>query len=101
MVPAKKPAPDIYNYVLNELRLAPDQCLAFEDSELGLRSSLGAGLKTIITVNPYTTGQDFSGAALVIDKLGEPTQPIDIIAGNGNGSTYIDLDLLYKLIEIK
>ena len=83
VVPAKKPAPDIYKYVLNELRLAPNQCLAFEDSELGLRSSLGAGLKTIVTVNPYTTGQDFSGAALVVDNLGEPAQPVDVLAGNG------------------
>jgi len=97
VVPAKKPAPDIYNYVLNELRLAPNQCLAFEDSELGLRSSLGAGLKTIVTVNPYTTGQDFSGAALVVDNLGELPQPNDILAGNGFGSTYVDVGLLRKL----
>ena len=99
VVPAKKPAPDIYNYVLNELRLAPDQCLAFEDSELGLRSSLTAGLKTIVTVNPYTTGQDFSGAALVVNDLGEPSQPIDTLAGNGYGSTYVDVDLLCKLFD--
>ena len=97
VVPAKKPAPDIYNYVLNELRHAPNQCLAFEDSELGLRSSLGAGLKTIVTVNPYTTGQNFSGAALVVDNLGEPPQPNDILAGNGFGSTYVDVGLLRKL----
>ena len=32
MAPTKKPAPDIYHYVLNELRLDPDRCLAFEDS---------------------------------------------------------------------
>ncbi len=101
VVPAKKPAPDIYNYVLNELRLAPDQCLAFEDSELGLRSSLGAYLKTIVTVNPYTTGQDFSGAALVIDNLGEPAQPMCILAGDRFGSAYVDIGLLCKLIKIK
>ena len=101
VVPAKKPAPDIYKYVLNELRLAPNQCLAFEDSELGLRSSLGAGLKTIVTVNPYTTGQDFSGAALVVDNLGEPAQPIDVLAGNGFGSTYVDVGLLCKLFRGK
>ncbi len=101
VVPAKKPAPDIYNYVLNELRLEPGQCLAFEDSELGLRSSLGAGLKTIVTVNPYTIGQDFSGAALVADNLGEPTQPIDIFAGNGFQSAYVDVGLLCKLTGSK
>jgi len=101
VVPAKKPAPDIYRYVLNELRLEPDQCLAFEDSELGLRSSLAAGVRTIVTVNPYTTGQDFTGAALVVDHLGEPAQPVDILAGNGYSSTYVDTDLLFKLFENK
>jgi HAD superfamily hydrolase (TIGR01509 family) len=101
VVPAKKPAPDIYVYVLNELRLEPDQCLAFEDSELGLRSALGAGVRTIVTVNPYTTGQDFTGAALVVDNLGEPAQPMDILAGNGYSSTYVDTDLLFKLFENK
>ncbi len=97
VVPAKKPAPDIYNHVLNELRLDPDQCLAFEDLELGLRSSLGAGLKTVVTPNPYTTGQDFSGAALVADHLGEPAQPIHVLEGHGFGSNYVDVDLLFKL----
>jgi HAD superfamily hydrolase (TIGR01509 family) len=101
VAPAKKPAPDIYRYVLNELRLEPDRCLAFEDSGLGLLSSLGAGLKTIVTVNPYTTGQDFSGAALVIDNLGEPAQPIHVFAGNGFGSTYVNVNLLCKLFRSK
>ncbi len=101
MVPAKKPAPDIYRYVLRELRLDPGQCLAFEDSELGLRSSLGAGLKTIVTVNPYTTGQDFSGAALVVDNLGEPTQPFHVLEGNSHNSTCVDVVLLFKLFESK
>ena len=36
IVPAKKPAPDIYRYVWRELRLGPDRCLAFEDSAHGL-----------------------------------------------------------------
>jgi beta-phosphoglucomutase-like phosphatase (HAD superfamily) len=101
VVPAKKPAPDVYHYVLKEVRLDPNQCLAFEDSELGLRSSLAAGLKTIVTVNPYTARQDLSGAALVTDNLGEPAQPIDILAGNGYGSTYVDFDLLCKLFGDK
>jgi HAD superfamily hydrolase (TIGR01509 family) len=101
VVPAKKPAPDIYNYVLNELRLEPDQCLAFEDSELGLRSSLGAGLKTVVTINPYTTGQDFSGATLVTDSLGEPAQPMFALAGDCFDSTCVDIGLLRKLFKSK
>jgi beta-phosphoglucomutase-like phosphatase (HAD superfamily) len=71
IVPAKKPAPDIYNWVLNELKLAPQDCIALEDSNNGLRSALAAGIKTYITTNPYTCKQDFSGAAAVFDDLGD------------------------------
>ena len=71
IVPAKKPAPDIYNWVLNELKLAPQDCIALEDSNNGLRSSLAAGIKTYITTNPYTCKQDFTGAAAVFEDLSD------------------------------
>jgi beta-phosphoglucomutase-like phosphatase (HAD superfamily) len=71
IVPNKKPAPDIYNWVLNELKLAPQDCIALEDSNNGLRSSLAAGIKTYITTNPYTCRQDFTGAAAVFDDLSD------------------------------
>jgi beta-phosphoglucomutase-like phosphatase (HAD superfamily) len=70
-VPHKKPAPDIYHWVLNDLGLAPGDCIALEDSNNGLRSSLAAGIKTYITINHYTRNQDFSGAAAVFDDLGD------------------------------
>lgn len=71
IVPAKKPAPDIYNWVLNELKLSPADCIALEDSNNGLRSSLAAGIKTYITTNPYTLKHDFSGAAAVFEDLSD------------------------------
>ncbi|MFZ1110449.1 MAG: HAD-IA family hydrolase [Rhodomicrobium sp.] len=101
VVAAKKPAPDIYAYVLGELRLRPEQCLAFEDSELGLRSSLAAGIETIVTVNSFTVGQDFAGAALVIDNLGEPRHPFHVLAGNSFGGTVLDVKLLRQVFDAK
>lgn len=71
IVPRKKPAPDIYNWVLNELKLAPQECIALEDSSNGLQSALAANIRTYITTNPYTSQQDFSGAAAVLDDLGD------------------------------
>jgi beta-phosphoglucomutase-like phosphatase (HAD superfamily) len=71
IVPLKKPAPDIYNWVLNEIKLAPQECIALEDSNNGLRSALAAGIKTYITTNPYTCKQDFTGAAAVFDDLSD------------------------------
>ncbi|MGO9867828.1 MAG: HAD family hydrolase [Rhodomicrobium sp.] len=97
IVPAKKPSPDIYHHVLRELRLGPDRCLAFEDSAHGLSSSLGAGVKTLVTVNGYTAGQDFTGAALVLDQLGEPDAPFRDLDGDAGGATYVDVALLHDL----
>jgi HAD superfamily hydrolase (TIGR01509 family) len=71
IVPLKKPAPDIYNWVLNKLKLAPQDCIALEDSSNGLRAALDAGIRTYITTNPYTSKQDFTGAAAVFDDLGD------------------------------
>jgi HAD superfamily hydrolase (TIGR01509 family) len=71
IVPLKKPAPDIYNWVLNQIKLAPQDCIALEDSSNGLRSALDAGIRTYITTNPYTCKQDFAGAAAVLDDLSD------------------------------
>lgn len=97
IVPAKKPAPDIYFYALEKLQLPPEQCLAFEDSENGLRASLGAGLRTLVTINNYTEGQEFSGASAVLSDLGEPGTPFRLIAGQDIAADFIHLDLLKSL----
>lgn len=73
-VSEKKPAPDIYRYVLNKLAkygVAAENCIAIEDSENGLRSALGAGLKVLVTPTEYTQHHDFTGAEAVVEDLGE------------------------------
>jgi HAD superfamily hydrolase (TIGR01509 family) len=98
VVPAKKPAPDIYHYVLARMQVAPGECLAFEDSENGLRAARAADLKTVITVNDYTRDHDFTGAAIVLDHLGEPDRPFTVLAGPAvNGFSCTDLKLLSRL----
>ncbi|MFP4182822.1 MAG: HAD family hydrolase [Thiohalospira sp.] len=81
IVPAKKPAPDIYHYALEKMDLAPAEALAFEDSANGVRSAAGAALPTVVTVNDYTRDHDFSGAVTVLDSLGEPGAPASTLAG--------------------
>lgn len=75
IVPAKKPAPDIYVWAMEQLGLKPDECLAFEDSENGIRASMGAGLRTVVTVNDYTRDHAFTGAVAVLSDLGEADAP--------------------------
>ncbi|MFM9912186.1 MAG: HAD family hydrolase [Methylophilaceae bacterium] len=91
VVPKKKPAPDIYLWALKELKLDAEQCLAFEDSENGLKSALGAGIKTIITSNDYSADHDFTGATVVLSDLGEPDAPFTVIAGDCVGESYVSV----------
>jgi HAD superfamily hydrolase (TIGR01509 family) len=97
IVPAKKPAADIYHYALEKMNLNPADCLAFEDSENGLRSSLGAGLKTLVTVNDYTLEHDFTGAAVVLSDLGEPDAPNQRLAGADLNQSFVDVAYLRSL----
>ena len=97
IVPAKKPAPDIYHYALEKMGLAAAECLAFEDSENGLRASLGAGLKTLVTVNDYTLDHDFTGAAVVLSDLGDPSAPNRRLAGADLGQPIVDVAYLRAL----
>lgn len=97
IVPAKKPAADIYVWALQQLDLPAAACLAFEDSENGILSSQGADLKTIVTINDYTHDHDFSGAAVVLDNMGEPDAGFKVLAGDAMGCEYLNLDCLYKI----
>ncbi len=99
IVPAKKPAPDIYDYALEKMNLPADACLAFEDSENGIKSSMGANLKTIVTVNGYTENHNFEGAALVLDNMGEPEHGFNTLSGNNFGHNYINLDMLEDIFR--
>jgi hypothetical protein len=51
-----------------------------EDSGIGVAAATSAGLTTIVTVSSFTAGEDFSGAALVVDHLGDPGLPLTVIA---------------------
>lgn len=96
IVPAKKPAPDIYLWALQEMGIDAAECMAFEDSENGLKSSRGAGLKTIVTVNDYTLDHDFSGALAVLSDFGEPGEPFRLLSGDSAGGEYVDLEMLER-----
>lgn len=100
VVSNKKPAPDIYEYVLAKLSLDAADCVAFEDSENGFRSALGAGIPTLVTVNDYTIDQDFTGALLVTNHLGEPGLPLTCLSeAPWEPFGFVDIDALRRLHE--
>lgn len=84
IVPHKKPAPDIYQWVIDQLGLPAEHCVAIEDSVNGLESALAAGIKTIVTSSEYTHTQNFSGASLILPDL-----------------TRLDMEGLHKLVNVQ
>ena len=95
VVPAKKPAPDIYLLALERLGTDPSDALVVEDSRNGLLAAVGAELACLVTVNGYTEDQDFSEAVLVVSSLGDPGgEPAAVLANHGaaDPGDYITLD---------
>jgi len=98
VVPKKKPAPDIYHYTMAELGVQPHECVAFEDSEMGLRAARDAGITAVIvTANGYTLEHDFSGATTVVDHLGEPGKALQHFAGQAPHSEWLTLADIERL----
>lgn len=62
-----KPEPEAYRHALAQLNIPASAALAVEDSAIGLRAARSAGLACLVTTNSYTLGQDFTGAAHVIN----------------------------------
>lgn len=94
MVAAKKPAPDIYQLVLDRLQIEPGRCLAFEDTPNGLHAARGAGIATVVTTSLYGEVTGFEDAVLVVDGLGDAGAPCRVLRGAPlDGSTLLVSDL--------
>jgi len=102
IVPAKKPAPDIYEYAMEQLHVKPENTLALEDSGNGWLSAQAADLKCVITVNDYTAKQNFEGADLVVSELGEPGRASIQVLSNKHSLEnleYVTLSHLKAIME--
>jgi HAD superfamily hydrolase (TIGR01509 family) len=83
----KKPAPDIFNYVLEQLREGASDCVAIEDSAHGLTAAKAAGLFTVVTPSPWTRGENFADADLVLSSLGSSPHPLRDIENRFQSTT--------------
>lgn len=98
IVAHKKPAPDIYQWVLAAMQMAPQRAIAFEDSAHGVSSARDAGIdRVLVTVNDYTVGQPFVAASVVLDSLGEADAPAHGLIGPAPHQGVVDLDYLATL----
>jgi HAD superfamily hydrolase (TIGR01509 family) len=72
----KKPSPDVFEYVLEQLQERSADCVAIEDSANGLAAAKAAGLFTVVTPSPWTRLENFAEADLVLPSLGSSPHPL-------------------------
>lgn len=92
--PAKKPAPDVYRDVLEQLGLPAVACVAFEDSGNGLLAARAAGIPTVVTPSGYTAHDCFDGALAIVPHLGDPQTPLQPL--RGEAQRWVDLAMLRR-----
>ncbi len=54
-----KPAPDVYVAAAKSLGSEPSQCVALDDSDLGVRAALAAGIGKVIQIPDLAMSKDF------------------------------------------
>ena len=64
-----KPKPYVYLKAAKMLGVAPEECIAIEDSRSGVSAAVKAGCITIAVPNRYTRGEDLSHAHFKLDSF--------------------------------
>ena len=72
-----KPAPDLFLEAARRLKVAPDQCWAFEDSQAGAEAALAAGCRVFVVPAEGLGRSDYPSAVDWLNSLSEP--PLDKI----------------------
>ena len=70
-VPARKPAPDLYQKAMELIGAKPQTSLAIEDSPMGIQAALAAGMACCGYQNPTSGQQDLSAASFRVKSLRE------------------------------
>ena len=94
MVPHKKPAPDIYLWVLERLALPAADCLAIEDSAAGARAARAAALPVVVTRSRYSAEEDVGSVLADLSGLGEAATTARGTVRGQAWSGAVDLDTL-------
>jgi HAD superfamily hydrolase (TIGR01509 family) len=71
IIPAVKPAPDVFLEAARRMDLESGRCLVLEDAEKGMFAAIDAGMPVIIILTRETKDFDFSRADLVSESTAE------------------------------
>ncbi|MBU0789261.1 MAG: HAD-IA family hydrolase [Polycyclovorans sp.] len=94
----KKPHPMLYQLALQRMGLTAAQCVAVEDSAMGLAAAKAAGLAALVTINEDTRDQNFAGAGLIVSSLGGPGDPVWVYRGDMGHARWVTVKVLAGLL---
>ena len=96
-----KPFPDAYNLALSLCNQPSENCLAIEDSCIGVQAAKAANLDCLMTLTPwgYTDENILNIANACVDTLGSITNPSNVIKGRKLFSSYVNHEYLSSLIN--
>ena len=66
-----KPAPDIFLVAAEAVGIAPEKCIAFEDSAAGVASAAAAGMRVVGIPDSRLPKEHFSAAEVLLTSLTE------------------------------
>lgn len=75
-VQKSKPAPDCYLLALERLGLKPEECLAIEDTEHGLKAAADADIPCLVVPTPLSVSHNFDRATAVLSGMPEAVEYI-------------------------
>jgi HAD superfamily hydrolase (TIGR01509 family) len=96
IVASKKPAPDVYDWVLERLGLGPDAAVAIEDSAPGVAAAHAAGLPVVLTRSLYGAADPVGPVLADLDGLGEAGSPAQGRTGGSDWRGVVDLAALRR-----
>tara|TARA_Y100001968_G_scaffold315574_1_gene342328 strand:- start:1668 stop:2414 length:747 start_codon:yes stop_codon:yes gene_type:complete len=95
-----KPFPDAYKYALQISKQSEVNCIAIEDSIIGVEAAKAANINCLLTLPPWSTSkQNISRKAnACVNSLGSICNPSTLIYGKQLKKDYVDLEYLINII---
>ena len=96
-----KPFPDAYQLALRLSKQSIVNCIAIEDSKIGVESAKAAGLSCLMTLPPWSSSINniTRKANACVDSLGNVDNPSRLIYGMQLTNKYIDFEYITKIIN--
>lgn len=96
-----KPFPDAYNLAIKLSRYSPSECIAIEDSSIGVKAAKAANLNCLLTLPPWSTSNTniTKIADSCIDTLGDCYNKTNVLYGKQLINLYADLPYLINIIN--